>query len=332
MRSRHLAGQSGGAAAWVARRLCWVLLLGLGGCSAQHFRLFNPAGPIAGAELRFTIIDVVVMLFIILPTAVMIGLFLWRYRRSRGAVYDGIWSRSIPFEIAMWGIPLAIVALLAYFSLQGTFEVNPYGPTALANRSTTVGRPQALTVDVVATDWQWLFVYPKQHIAMVDELVIPTDRDIAFRLTSTSVVNDFYIPQLIGMIDVMPGMRTKDITRVTRPGTYEGFSADLSGAGFSWMRFRTHVVSPAAFQKFVSKVRARHGNLTYARFERLAQPTINLNQKPEYFSAVMPHLFSRIVDAALKGKTYPTPYGLTEHMARDARKRAPYLEQAAGHI
>lgn len=299
--------------------------LGLGGCSIRQFPLFDPAGPISGAELRFTIIDVVVVLCIILPTTVAICLFMWRYRRSRNAAYDATWSRSIPFEIAMWGIPLAIVALLAYFSLQGTFEVNPYEPGALAHRA--AGR-RALTINVIATDWQWLFVYPKQHIAMVDDLVIPAGRDIRFRLTSTSVVNDFYIPQLIGMIDVMPGMRTKDITRVTRRGTYEGFSADLSGAGFSWMRFPTHVVSAAAFRDFVAKIQAKHGNLTYARFERLARPTINLDEKPAFFPAVAPHLFGRIVAAALHGKTYTTPEHLTAHMAENARHHAPYLEQA----
>lgn len=306
-----------------------MLPLGLGGCSLRRFPVFDPAGPISRAELRFTIIDVVVMLLIILPTAAAICLFMWRYRRSRNAAYDATWSRSIPFEIAMWGIPLAIVVLLAYFSLQGIFEVNPYGPDALAHHGTT-GR-RALTVNVVATDWQWLFVYPKQHIAMVDDLVIPAGRDIRFRLTATSVVNDFYIPRLIGMIDVMPGMRTKDITRVTRTGLYEGFSANFSGAGFSWMRFRTHVVSDSAFLRFVSRIRGGHGDLTYARFERLARPTINLNQKEAFFRTVAPHLFGRIVEAARQGKTYTTPHHLTAHMALNARKHAPYLEQTANH-
>ncbi|HEX7388482.1 MAG TPA: COX aromatic rich motif-containing protein [Acidiphilium sp.] len=309
----------------VVRLSGWVALLALGGCSSRGFRLFDPAGPISKAEAWITVVDVAVMMLIILPTTLMICLFLWRYRRTRNAAYDPVWSHSLPLEIAMWGVPLAIVGFLAYVVVQGTYAVNPYAPRILANRALVPHTGNALTVDVVATDWQWLFIYPKQHIAMVDRLVIPSGRDIRFRLTSTSVVNGFYIPQLVGMIDAMPGMRTVDSTRATRIGSYEGFSSDLSGAGFSWMRFRTDVVPAGAFQNFVTKTRAGQGDLTYARFQTLAQPTINLHQKPAYFSMVEPHLFRRVIEAARHGKIYRIPPDLTEHMARDARTRAPYI-------
>lgn len=313
----------------VMRHSGWVVLLALSGCSPGHFRLFDPAGPVSRAEALFTAVDVAVMMLVILPTTLMICLFLWRYRRSRNAAYDPAWSHSVPLEIAMWGIPLAIVGFLAYVVVQGTYAVNPYAPRILANRALVPHEGKALTVDVVATDWQWLFIYPKQHIATVDRLVIPSGRDIRFRLTSTSVVNDFYIPQVVGMIDAMPGMRTVDSTRVSRNGNYEGFSADLSGAGFSWMRFRTEVVPAGAFRKFVAGIQAGQGNLTYARFQTLARPTINLDQKPAYFSAVEPHLFRRIVDAARQGKIYRVPHGLTEYMRKDARTHEPYLVETS---
>lgn len=294
-------------------------------------RLFHPRGPIAAAEFRFTIIDVVIMLTIILPTACMIVFCLWRYRRSRAAKFDPEFTRSRPLEIAMWGVPLVTVAVLGFFSWQGVFRVNPYGPSALNRRHGLAVMPPGLNatrplrINVVATDWQWLFIYPNQHIATLNTLVVPQNRNIDFRLTATSVVNDFYIPQLIGMIDVMPGMRTKDAMRADRIGVWNGFSADISGAGLSWMRFKTHVVSPRDFKTWVAATRARVHHLSYAKFETIAQPTIDLNDKPSYFSQVSPHLFSRIVTAAMNGKIYPVPMALTKKMAKDVARNAPYL-------
>ncbi len=310
------------------RRLAPLTPLLLTGCSGGTFRVFDPRGPVARASLNFTIIDVVVMAFIIVPTACFIVWSLWRYRRSRAAAYSPGFSHSLKLEAVMWGIPIIVVAGLAYASYNGTFAVDPYGPHVL-RMPARAGHSHPLKIDVVATDWQWLFIYPKQHVASVDRLVVPAGRNVEFRLTSTSVVNDFFIPQLTDMIDVMPGMRTKDAMRANGQGRYEGFAANFSGAGFSWMRFATDVVGKRGFAKFVRHAAAAPAALTYATFERFARPTINLDQRPRYFSAPAPHLFRRIVEASRNGKTYPVPPRLTEAMARDLRAGASYFSHPA---
>jgi cytochrome o ubiquinol oxidase subunit 2 len=295
-----------------------LLLLPLGGCG-ETYRLFYPKGPVAAAQLKFTIIDVGIMLLIILPTTLMLCVFLWRYQKTRNAAYDPDWAHSMTIELLIWGGPIAIVAMLAVFTYQSVIEVNPYNPTVLL---APAGAPaQApLLVDVITTDWQWFFIYPQQHIATIDDLVVPKGRVVRLRLTSTSVTNDFFIPQLAPMIDVMPGMQTQCAFSSYGPGDYTGFSADFSGAGFAWMQFATRVVSGDQFNSWVSSVKAgqalpNHSDLTYALFQRLAHPTINIGAKPAYFATVEPDVFNRTVMDAMQGVTYPVPADLTEKMA-----------------
>jgi cytochrome o ubiquinol oxidase subunit II len=287
-----------------SRPLLPLSALFLSGCSTVQYRLFHPADSIANVEWHYTIIDVAVMLLIILPITFMIALFLWRYRKSRNAAYAPDWSHSLGLELLMWGVPLIIVAVLGYYSYLSTMMVNPYAPTVLA-KAAAADAP--LQVDVVTTDWQWLFIYPQQGIATVDDLVVPQGRVVELRLTSDSVVNDFFIPQVAPMIDVMPGMRTKDAFQVNRVGNYEGYSADFSGEGFSWMQFSTRIVSPSDFTAWVTRTQASPNRLDYAQFRQLARPTVNVGAKPEYFSGVDANLFDQVYHAALQGVVYPVP-------------------------
>lgn len=292
----------------------------LAGCSTPHWRLFHPDGPVARTELNITLIDVGVMCCIILPTVAAIIWCLWRYRRTRNAAYRPDWSSSIPLEIAMWGVPLVVVGILAFVGQRGVYMVNPYRPTVLAN-----SKQPPLTVNVIATDWQWVFVYPKQGVATVDDLVVPKGRNIAFRLTSTAVVNDFYIPQLAAMIDVMPGMRTRDVMRASHLGTWRGFSADFSGAGFSWMHFHVHAVADATFAKWVKTLHGDGGDLDDAVFNKVARPTVNLHQTVQTFGTVVPGLFDHVVAAIRAGKIYPIKEDMTRYMAKSMRRHAAYL-------
>ena len=286
-------------------RLLLILpALCLSGCSSVAYRLFHPVGPVASIEWRFTLIDVGVMLLIILPITLMIVVFMWRYRKSRNADYDPNWSHSLGLELLMWGVPFIIVLFLGYYSYQSVLLVNPYNPTAL-QMADSADAP--LQVDVVTTDWQWFFVYPQLHIATIDDLVVPEGRPIKLRLTSTSVTNDFFIPQVAPMIDVMPGMRTMDAFQVNCPGTYEGYSADFSGAGFSWMQFSTRILSKSDFDGWVAQTQAAPNQLSYQQFTKLAQPTVNVGAKPEYFSHVAPNLFESVYNAARAGVVYPVP-------------------------
>jgi cytochrome o ubiquinol oxidase subunit II len=311
--------------AWYLRnRLVWPIfalaLLPLGGCG-ETYRLFHPKGPVAAAQFDIMLLDVGIMLLIIVPTTVMLCLFIWRYAKVRRAAYDPDWSHSMVIELLIWGAPVAIVAALAVFTYQSVLAVNPYDPGVLRPSAQTAADPPApLQVDVITTDWQWFFIYPQQHIATIDELVVPEGRAVRMRLTSTSVTNDFFIPQLAPMIDVMPGMQTQDAFSADGPGSFTGFSADFSGAGFAWMQFATHVVSADQFNAWVTSVQAgqaqpARGALSYALFQKLAHPTLNIGAKPSYFPTVDPGVFNHAVADAMQGLTYPVPGDLTEKMA-----------------
>lgn len=307
------------------RWLTWprlvIAILPLGGCASDTFRLFHPRGPVAAVSLQFMLINVGVMLLIILPVWVMICIFIWRYRTRRNAAYDPDWSHSLIVELLIWGAPVAIVAVLALFSYQSVVQVNPYGPTVLDRPAAGAAPSQdPLQVDVITTDWQWFFIYPQQHVATIDDLVVPVGQNVKLRLTSTSVTNDFYIPQLAPMIDVMPGMQTLDAFRADVLGTFEGFSANFSGVGFAWMQFATRVVSEDQFASWAKavqqgQVQPNGGGLSYAVFQKLAHPTINIGAKPRYFSAVDPQVLDDARAEAMRGVTYPVPADLTEKMA-----------------
>jgi cytochrome o ubiquinol oxidase subunit 2 len=278
-----------------------LLPLVLAGCSYARFPLFNPYGSVANTQWRYTILDVVVMMLIIGPVTLFAIVLLWRYRQTRRAAYDPNWSHSMPLELAMWGIPILVVTYLGWASYHSTLLVNPYGPKAL-NMNDPANPP--LDVQVITTDWQWIFIYPQYGIATIDDLPIPAGRPIRLALTSTSVTNDFFIPQVAPMIDVMPGMRTMDAFEVDHPAQFVGYSADFSGEGFSWMQFQARVMAPADFAHWVAQTTASPSALTYPVFQKIAQPTVNVGAKPSYFSHVDPGLFQHVYDDARSGVVY----------------------------
>lgn len=291
----------------ISRLFPLAAVLALTGCSTSSFVLFHPEGPVGRVEWIYTLIDTGVMLLIILPCAVMAAFFFWRYRKGGSGRYDPSWSHSLPLELTMWGIPIIIVAFLGWASYHSTMLVNPFGPAAI--KMNKPGDPP-LVVDVISTDWQWVFIYPQYGIATIDDLPVPAGRPVKLNLTSTSVTNDFFIPAVAPMIDVMPGMRTMDGFQVNHTGTYEGYSANFSGEGFSWMQFATRIMKPDAFDAWVKQTQQAPAQLSYAVFQRVAQPTVNVGAKPYYFSHVDPNLFRQVYDDARNGVVYMVPENL----------------------
>ncbi len=282
--------------------------------------MLDPRGVISVTQDHYLALDVLIMLLIIVPTGIFIVWAMRHYRRDGGrGRHDARWDHSYALEALVWGIPILTVGVLSYYSVKAIYAVNPYHPTIMA-RATHAKGP--LDIDVISTDWQWVFIYPQQGIATVNRLVIPKGVPVHFRLTSATVVNDFYIPQLVGMIDVMPAMRVRQTLLASRTGTYEGYSANFSGAGFSWMNFETQAVSRSAFRAWVARVQGAPTHLSYTAFDQVAQPTINIHGRVAYFSQVQPGLFRHVVAQTAAGKTYPTPMAMTENMTRYLKAQA----------
>lgn len=255
-----------------------------------------PSGDIAAQQRDILVISVYLMLIIVVPVMALTAFFAWKYRASnRKAKYDPHWHHSTHLELVIWAAPLLIIICLGALTWVGTHLVDPYRPLdRIADGQPVPADARPLEVEVVSLDWKWLFIYPGEGIATVNELALPLDRPVLFRLTSSTVMNAFYIPAMAGMIYTMPAMQTQLNAVMNREGVYDGFSSHYSGAGFSGMRFKTHAMPEADYAAWVEEVRASPEVLDRARYLDLDQPSENV--PPARFGTVDPELFRRILD------------------------------------
>ena len=203
------------------------------------------------------------MLLIIVPVIFLSLFFAWRYRQSNTtAVYEPEWDHSTQLELLIWGAPLLIIIALGLLTWINTHTLDPYRPLSRIDATHAIpAGTKPLEVEVVALDWKWLFIYPEQGIATVNELAAPVNVPVHFRITSSSVMNSFYIPALAGQIYAMPGMQTTLNAVINHTGEFDGFSANYSGAGFSDMRFKFHGMTQEDFAKWVESAKSGQGTL-----------------------------------------------------------------------
>ncbi len=261
-----------------------ALCLFLAGCSSA---LLDPKGQV-GAEQRTLILTAFgLMLIVVIPVIVMTLLFGWRYRRSNSvANYMPDWAHSNVIEAVVWIVPCAIIAVLALLTWKTSHSLDPHKPLE--------SDVAPIEIQAVALDWKWLFIYPEQGVASVNEVAFPVDTPVRFRVSSGSVMNAFFIPHLGSQIYAMAGMDNDVHLIADETGTYPGRSTNYSGAGFSGMTFDAKVTTPADFDAWVETVRAAPQTLTYPEgYEALAEPSES--NPVEYFSAVSPSLYESIL-------------------------------------
>lgn len=279
------------------KRLSWLApLLLLAGCKAV---VLSPSGDIAARQAELLVQSTALMLIIIVPVMALTVWFAWRYRASnKQASYDPDWDHSTKLELVIWAIPLLIIVCLGALTWVGTHLLDPYRPLDRISAETPVGNQQPLQVQVVAMDWKWLFIYPEQGIATVNQMAAPVDRPVQFTLTSTSVMNAFYIPAMAGMIYAMPGMQTTLHGVFNHPGEYQGLASHYSGAGFSGMRFKAQALDDAGFDAWIAQAADSGEALDRARYLDLEKPSENV--PPMAFAPVDPQLFSRVVNMCVE--------------------------------
>ncbi|MBB3982073.1 cytochrome o ubiquinol oxidase subunit 2 [Sphingobium fontiphilum] len=284
----------------------------LGGCD---WVVMNPAGDVARQQADLVIVATVLMLLIIVPVMALTIWFAWHYRAAnQDARYEPDWHHSTQLELVIWSAPLLIIIALGAVTWAGTHLLDPYRTIGRIDAGKAVSATvKPLEVNVVALDWKWLFIYPEQKIATVNELVLPTDRPIKFRITSSSVMNSFYAPALAGQIYAMPGMETKLHAVLNREGLYAGFSANYSGAGFSHMRFAMRGLSAQGFDQWAAGVRAESGLLDRAAYLELEKPSEQ--EAVRHYAAVAPDLFDAVVNLCVR----PGKMCMSQMMALDAR-------------
>jgi cytochrome o ubiquinol oxidase subunit 2 len=257
----------------------------------------SPHGPIGQAELTILYNATAIMLAVVVPVIVLTIGFAWWFRAgNRRARYLPDWEYSGRIEMIVWSIPALVILFLGGIAWISSHDLDPPRPLAGATAP-------PLDVDVVSLDWKWLFIYPAQGIASVNHLVVPAGLPIHFRLTSASVMNSFFVPQLGSQIYTMAGMTTQLNLQADQAGTFGGLSAQFSGDGFSDMRFDLVAVPSDDFKAWVSSVKAGGGGtLDAGAYATLAQPSEAV--KPMTYADVTPGLFD-IVSAGRTAAEMP---------------------------
>jgi cytochrome o ubiquinol oxidase subunit 2 len=270
-----------------------VLAALLSGCNLV---VLSPSGDIAVQQRNLLLQSTVLMLLIIVPVIAFTLYFAWHYRASNEkAHYDPNFHHSTQLEVAIWTAPLIIIIMIGAITWLSTHTLDPYRSVARIEP----GRPvpagvQPLNVEVVALDWKWLFFYPDQGVAVVNELAAPVNVPIAFKITSASVMNSLFIPALAGQVYAMTGMQTQLHAVINHEGDFAGFSANYSGTGFSRMHFTFRGMSQQAFDQWMQKAKASGDRLDRAAYAKLEQPS---EAAPvQYFGSVENGLFEAILN------------------------------------
>jgi cytochrome o ubiquinol oxidase subunit 2 len=275
------------------RGLMSAPLAALAGCNTV---VMNPSGDIAAQEAHLITVSVFLMLLIIVPVMILIVWFAFKYRASNTeAAYEPDWDHSTKLELVIWGAPLLIIIVLGLVTWISTHKLDPYRPLdRIAEGRSIPASAKPLVVQVVAMDWKWLFIYPEQGIATVNELVVPVDVPVRFKVSATSVMNAFYIPELAGMVYAMPGMEIALNAVQNKPVQSFGISSNYSGAGYSDMKFAYRGVPQGDFDGWVQSVKAGGGNLDRANYLTLEKPSIK--EPVHRYAAVDGDMYYRILN------------------------------------
>ena len=299
-------------------------MLMLGACNAV---VLHPSGDVAMQQRDLLIAATLLMLLIIIPVMALTVIVAWRYRESNeDATYLPDWDHSTALELVIWSAPLLIIICLGAITWLGSHTLDPYRPVARIDASRPVApTAKPIEVDVVAMDWKWLFFYPEYGVATVNQLALPVDRPIEFKITSTSIMNSFYVPALAGQVYAMPGMQTQLHAVLNKTGTFKGFSANYSGAGFSGMHFQTYGLDEAGFARWIAGVKQSGRVLDNQTYLKLEKPSENVPAMQ--FAGYAPGLYDRILNMC----THPGEQCAAQVMMADAMKdQAHHLGGPAG--
>ena len=277
-------------------------------CSEGPLNPFHSNGPVAADDSQIMIDATLIMLAIIVPTILLAFWFAWKYRASNSkAEYLPYWSYSGRIEAVVWSIPILTIMFIGGVIWIGTHRLDPFRPLP--------SPVPPVEVQVVSLDWKWLFIYPEQRIATVNQLIVPAGVPVRFRITSASVLNVFFVPRMGSMIYAMPGMVSELNLQADRPDLMMGQSAHFSGDGFSDMQFQVRSVPAAQFGAWMQRLRGGGGQvLDLAAYRRLMQQSHNV--PPMAFGNVDPRLFHAIATQRIPPAPGPAP-GSASHTGRE---------------
>lgn len=274
-------------------KTCFVLTAAalLSGCNVA---VLEPKGVVAAQQKDLLLVSVLLMLFIVIPVILLTFFIATKYKASKKAEYKPDWAHNPWLEFIWWVIPCIIIAVLATITWIYTHKLDPYH--SLDKHELKQAQHKQMTIQVVALQWRWLFIYPKQHIATINTVHFPVNTPVKFVITADAPMNSFQIPQLGGQIYAMNGMQTKLHLLATAKGTYRGQSTNFSGAGFAYMNFKAHVTSYQDFQNWVKSVKHSKAEkqLDWDLYENEVQPATHDTGVHHYYP-VKPGLYKQII-------------------------------------
>jgi cytochrome o ubiquinol oxidase subunit 2 len=261
-----------------------------------HEGVLDPHGPVGKAERVILYNSTAIMLAVVIPVIVLTLVFAWWFRsKNKRAQYRPDWEYSGRIEMIIWSIPALVILFLGGIAWTGSHDLDP--PQELKDSVAP------LDIEVISLDWRWLFIYPNEGIASLNRLVVPAGVPLRFRLTSATVMNSFFVPQLGSQIYAMPGMVSRLNLKADQPGTFQGLSAQFSGDGFSDMRFDLVSVGADEFKEWVTTTKTQGGLLDATTYTNLAKPAKAEN--PQAYAAVTEGLFDSVSSGHLVANPRP---------------------------
>ena len=250
--------------------------------SSVNIPLLETKGLIATKEAHLIEFAVLLSLVVVIPVFVLLFSFAYKYRESnKAAQYDPKLSGSRTLETLWWIIPGVIILVLSIVTWNSSHALDPYKPLS--------SKTKAVVIDVIALDWKWLFIYPNQNVASINQIDIPINTPINFNITSDAPMNSFWIPALSGQIYAMPGMSTELHLEANKPGSYDGLSANISGNGFAGMRFKVLATSYNKYLDWINYAKKSPNSLSFSAYSSLLKPSEN--SPVFYYSGVAKNLY-----------------------------------------
>lgn len=276
---------------WGRRAAVWLAALPslLGGCAALKLGVMNHAGPVAADEWHVYLTLAVVLIFVAGPVLLLVPIVAYHYRLSnKDDAFRPNWGFSWWLEGLIWLPPIGIVIGLSFLLWNATHRLDPYRPLPS-------DRPP-IEVQVVALDWKFLFIYPEEGVASVNQLAIPVGRPVHLTLTSGTVMQSLLIPQLAGQIYAMAGMRTQLHLAASRPGVFRGENTQFNGEGFQEEKFDVIALPPAEYRRWLARVRGANHPLDKAALALVTSRSVA--RRPAFFSSIPPDLFAQMIKAS----------------------------------
>lgn len=254
--------------------------------STHSIPVLQPKGVIGAGERRLLIVTSILMLIVLIPVYLIAIWVAWKYRAENSkADYKPDWGDSFIAECVWWGVPLIIISFLAVITWTSSHKLNPFRPIDSSEKP--------ITIQVVALQWKWLFIYPESGIATVNYINIPQNVPIQFEITADAPMNSFWIPQLGGQIYAMPAMRSKLHLMANEVGVYRGSSSNLSGKGFAGMYFNATALTQKDFDSWLASAKGSRKSLGVNEYNLLAQPSES--HPIETYRLSKPNLFEIII-------------------------------------